>query len=112
MKDVYCRERMKRFGMIDSDQCEICGACETVQHQLFECPNATKIRMYASQIERELDINDLYGLIEVGKVQNHEILKSLIIKYLIQIDRSKSLTFETFNEQYQLYSRIHGRPHE
>jgi ferredoxin len=106
LKDIFSRERMKRFGMIDSEQCEICGACETVQHQLFDCPNALKIRQFASNIMPGFNVNDLYSLIQVGNDKKCELLKCIIIKFLIQIDRSKGATFEMFQQQYTWYSII------
>ena len=106
IKDIFAKERMKRFGMSDSDLCEICGACESVQHQLFECVNARKIRTMAEQINPQLNIPDCYALIEVSADREVELLKCLIIKQLIQIDRSKMMTFDDFKKQYMWYSNI------
>ena len=35
--DVYCRERMHRFGMVDDNTCSRCSEIETTSHLLFEC---------------------------------------------------------------------------
>ena len=42
----------------------------------------------AEQINPQLNIPDCYALIEVSKDKEAELLKCLIIKQLIQIDRS------------------------
>ena len=97
---------MKRFGMMMTDECEICGAVETVQHQLYECGNASRMRQYAKRIDQDLDVPDLYSLIEIGDNSRQELLKSLLIEQLIQIDRSKSLTFEEFTKQVNWYPTI------
>jgi len=106
MKDIFSKERMKRFGMINSDLCEICGMSETVEHQLYECTNAARFREYASRISPSFIMNDLYSMIEVGRDRDSEILKSVIFKFLIQIDRSKNATFDVFNQYYISQLRI------
>ena len=105
-KDIFSRERMKRFGMIDSELCEICGMTESVQHQLFDCVNATKIRQYAERIHSDLQLVDLYSLIKIGTDNKAELLKCLVLKQLIQIDRSKSLTYKEFEKLFNWYSTI------
>ena len=35
--DVYCRERMFRFGMTDDSKCTRCSKVETIEHMLHEC---------------------------------------------------------------------------
>jgi len=99
---------MKRFGMIESDQCEICGLTESVQHQLFECTNAEKQRQFALRVLPALNLPDLYSLIEVSDEMKHELVKCLIIKNLIQIDRSKSMTFESFEKQFEWFDNIYS----
>ena len=42
-KDVYCQERRHRFKLSDSPMCLCCGEIETVQHQLYDCPNACRL---------------------------------------------------------------------
>jgi exonuclease III len=101
MKDIFCQERMKRFGMVESEQCKICGQRETVQHQLFDCINAQKLRQFAYMINNSFSINEFYSLIEVTENKNIELIKCIIIKFLIQVDRSKDLTYETFNQYFQ-----------
>ena len=36
--DIYCHERMKRMGLTESEQCPNCGAIETREHLLLQCP--------------------------------------------------------------------------
>jgi exonuclease III len=101
MKDIFCQERMKRFHMVQSEICKICGQKETVQHQMFDCINAQKIRQFAYRIDNNFTLNEFYSLIEVGDDKNMELMKCLIIKLLVQLDRSKVMTFEAFDKLYQ-----------
>ena len=92
--------------MVESEYCEICGATETVQHQLYECQNADKQREFAKSINPKLELNGLYSLIEIGTDPKIELLKTVIIRNLIQIDRSKDISFEKFNGIYEWYCNI------
>ena len=87
-KDVFCNERRHRFGISDSPMCEICGHVETVEHQLFLCSNATRIWQLFYDIAG-IRIDSLFDVLECGSRQSAEILKSVLIKALLQIDRSK-----------------------
>jgi hypothetical protein len=52
--DVYSRERMHRFGMIDSPLCQSCGEVDTIRHHLLECNTAKKIWMAFGRIYKEV----------------------------------------------------------
>jgi len=41
--DAYTDERLKRFGMADSDRCRRCFDKETVHHLLMECPYSCEV---------------------------------------------------------------------
>jgi hypothetical protein len=48
--DVFSKDRMKRFGMINDDICDNCGQIETKEHLLLECTAARKLWEYFSTI--------------------------------------------------------------
>jgi len=108
MKDIFCYERMKRFGIVQSEFCKICGQIETVQHQMFDCTNAQKLRQFAQRIDNGFSLNEFYSLIEVTKDEAQELMKCIIIKFLIQLDRSKDLTFEKFDQYYKWNKLLSG----
>ena len=90
-KDIFSNERRYRFKIINSPACEICGIAETVEHHLFECRNAVRIwslfeRMTGARVA------SLFDIIECSSQVVPEIIKSSLIKALVQIDRSKSLS--------------------
>ena len=41
--DIYSRERLYRFGLVDNPQCETCNEIETTQHKLYECPRVREV---------------------------------------------------------------------
>ncbi len=41
--DVYCSERMVRFGMTQNDRCRRCFEKETIHHLLYECPYTKEV---------------------------------------------------------------------
>ena len=96
---------MKRFGMINVDNCEICNNLETVTHQLFDCTNASKLREFARIIDGTI-IEDFYDLLNCTKNRTREVMKAAIIKCLIQIDRSKNITIDKFKDIVNHYKAL------
>ena len=101
-KDIMSNERCHRFRMIEDSSCAICGRIETVTHQLWECPNARRIWEYCSVVSRlhpeELGIT-LYDRIDYNQNAAVELIKSQTFRYLIQMDRSATLTYEEFKSK-------------
>jgi len=88
-KNVYSNERRYRFGLIDSPQCNVCHEVESTIHQLFNCKNARKFwEIYCFIFNIPLQELDFYTLVNVSRDVNNEIIKAIIFKLLIQIDRS------------------------
>ena len=90
-KDVYANERRYRFGIADSPNCQVCNQVETVDHQLLECANANRLWLIYYQCTGVV-INSLKDIVTCSGPIEAEVLKSSIIKLLLQIDRSKNLT--------------------
>ena len=97
-KDIYCQERRFRFGLTDSPLCTICGLTEDVAHQLYDCTIAKRMwQLYNNFFETNKTFEDV---LIVGQSSLNEIVKSAIIKLLIQIDRSAHLSI------HQVHLRI------
>ena len=87
VKDVFSNERRFRFQLSESPFCCHCLAVETVEHQLLECANAQRMwQLYAALTG--VDITITQDIILCSPNITHEVLKSVIIKRLLQIDRS------------------------
>ena len=104
-KDIFSNERRHRFGISDSAACTICGQVETISHQLIECPNARKLWDMYYRITGRAS-GDLLQVITCTENIENEIIKSIIIKRLIQIDRSQHTTLESLKQEIRHYFRI------
>ena len=105
LKDIFSKERMRRFGMTEDDKCEICGQVETVEHQLYNCTNAERVRDLVKQVTG-LQITSLYELISCSTKWKTEIGKAILIKCLIQIDRSKHVTRDNVEKMWKFFSHV------
>ena len=97
-KDVWCQEKRLKLGISSDDRCTICGESESVMHQLFFCNNAKRLWDIGRNVVgtneliiAENDLSTISKLIEVSPSIPSEIVKSVIFKLLIQIDRSSNL---------------------
>ena len=107
-KDVFCNERRHRFGLTDSPRCGICGQVESIEHQLFSCANATRLwSLYHCLTDQRID--SLFDVLMCTKVWAHEIIKSIILKALFQIDRSKDKTDQEIISLSTFFLNIEAR---
>ena len=107
-KDIFANERRFRFKMSDSPLCECCGSIETVEHQLATCINATRIwDLYHSLTGSR--INSLYEVIRCGTDLSLEIVKSVLLKALIQIDRSSRISDRALRVECAFYLKLEAR---
>ena len=62
--DVYSRDRMFRFGMVEDDLCPRCNLKETVSHMLFECNYSKRIWAETSKLTgiKYRTINEILGI--------------------------------------------------
>ena len=104
-KDIFSNERRYRFGLTDSPRCDICDQIESVEHHLFSCQNAARLWTLYTRLTNQ-SINSLFDVLICGKDSFHEIVKSLILKALIQIDRSRNRTDREIISQCALFLRI------
>ena len=90
LKDVFANERRHRFGIADSPNCPVCDQIESVDHQLIDCANAKRLWQIFNQCTG-VAIRSMKDIIVCNELQEIEVLKSSIVKLLLQIDRSKNL---------------------
>jgi len=103
--DVFCNLRRFQCKVSDSDKCDICSLPETIEHQLFLCTNAQKMWTIANKV-LEREINNIAGLVELGGSDTDELIKSVIIKFLLQIDRSAGITARTLLQRIRYYLEV------
>ena len=88
-KEIFSNERRFRFKLSDSPMCEACGQIETVEHQLFSCQNAQRFWNIFFRITG-CRIDSLFDVINCTSDVGLEIIKSVVIRSLLQINRSRS----------------------
>lgn len=110
-KDVFANERRHRFQMADSPACMVCGQIESVEHQLFSCVNAQRFWGMYSRITGQ-NISSLLDIILSSSDIGTEIVKSVFIKALIQIDRSQNAVESVIRAECRYFLNIEARVNE
>ena len=104
-KDIFCNERRFRFNLTNSPNCLHCGQIETVAHQFLECPNAQRLWGMYQRVTGRV-VSNMLEIITCLESPETEIVKSIIIKRLIQIDRSTSINFAAIKLEIKHFFRI------
>ncbi|MBM3938809.1 MAG: hypothetical protein FJ333_09195 [Sphingomonadales bacterium] len=107
--DVMSNERRTKYGMSESDKCEVCGEIETVFHQLFQCRNAKRMWMlYTALSGHIVDISGerIRNMLGFSGSYPLELIKGVIFKFLIQIDRSRHVAIDTVVKQIRFWLDI------
>jgi len=107
-KNIFSNDRRFRFGLTTSPLCLICGLKETVEHQLFQCVNARRLwNIYERTFRTKCQ--SFYEEVNVTKDKLKEIFKTVILKSLIQIDRSQHIDEAMFTNKLLFYIEIELR---
>jgi len=82
--DIFCKERMFRFRMVDSPLCDFCGnrqVVETIKHMIWDCPRVAILWDHLKRITREAYNVDCvkYETIILGLEQGIPLVESLIL---------------------------------
>jgi len=85
--------------------CVSCGQVETVDHQLFACHNACRIWAEVPRIFGS-NITNLTSIINCEGELANEIVNSVFLKSLIQIDRSVSIPIKSILNKALFYLNI------
>ena len=107
-KDIFCNERRYRFGLTNSPTCDICGQIESVEHHLFSCQNAARLWTLYHRITQQT-MHSLLDVLMCSKETAYEIIKAIILKALIQIDRSKDRNDREIIAQCLFFLKIEAR---
>ena len=104
-KDVFSNERRHRFKLSESPNCSICGQVESVTHQILECANAQRLwAMYYRITGRP--VRSMLEIITCTESIDIEMIKTIIIKRLIQIDRSAGVNLVAIKKEIVHYFRV------
>jgi hypothetical protein len=104
-KNIYSNQRRFNFRLTDSSACAICGEAESVEHQLLICPNAQTFWNYYSQFTSQR-INSFEDILSASQSTAVELVKSVILRKLIQIDRSSGQPMNAVQQECLYYLRL------
>ena len=92
--EIYTKEKLHRFGLIDSPLCPRCQSLETLQHKFLECPYVERIWNSAFSYMRALTTDNL-NVIERSKLIIGGHLNSTITMLTINAEIiNRILTFK------------------
>jgi hypothetical protein len=97
--DFYTYERMFKFKMTDSPQCQRCVEMETTKHLLWECAESQKIwNLYNAILTRvqlqNMHISTYEDIYRTESMGILSIIKTKIVNEFIQIIRPRNWTIE------------------
>ena len=107
-KDIFSNERRHRFGLTDSPECTLCGQVESVEHHLFLCANASRIWSLFHKLTG-IRMVSLFDVIRCDRPMEIEIVKSVLIKALLQIDRSTTSIDRVLTKECVLFLKIEAK---
>ncbi len=81
--DVFCKARMFKFKLVDSQFCDFCAnqEVETIKHMLWDCPRAQYIWSYLRQLTNQVFNLDYitYESVIVGSENSIPLIEVLIV---------------------------------
>jgi len=106
--DVFCNRKRFQCKIVSDDKCNICGLPEDVEHQLLTCPNAQRLWLnchstFGIRVQTMDDIRNM----NCSKVDL--MIIGVILKALIQIDRSKEVNWDTIVHRIRSYLSIENK---
>ena len=115
--DIFSKERMCRFGMINNNTCERCDQTESTKHLLWDCVESRNIwnlfniwvtnsNPISNRVNEYQDVFDVDDCAHVCKV------KMKIIQGMIQIERPRGWNIDQINlisneiKKIELYNKL------
>ena len=100
--DIFSKERMCRFGMINNNLCERCQQVESTRHLLWECVEARNIwelfnTWLVSNRPRFNIVNEYQDIYNIDVCAHVCKVKMKIVQEMIQIERPRGWNLEQIN---------------
>jgi hypothetical protein len=93
--DIYSKEKLYKFGLIDSPECPKCGAIETKLHLVYKCPQVLAIWNRLEELLNGRHVSSLEDVLTKNNNPTTLKIKIEILGLLIQKSRSPFGTKET-----------------
>jgi hypothetical protein len=115
--DIFSKERMCRFGMINNNLCERCQQTESTRHLLWDCVESRNIwELFNSWIVNNNSnskvINEYKDIYNIDNCSHVCKVKMKIIQEMIQIERPSGWNIEKINliskeiKKIEIYNNI------
>ena len=115
--DIFSKERMCRFGMINNNTCERCQQVESTRHLLWDCVESRNIwnlfNIWTTNnyqtINAVNEYQDIYNIDDCAHVCK---VKMKIIQGMIQIERPRGWSLDHINlisndiRKIELYNKM------
>jgi len=85
--DIFSKEKLHKYGMVDSPNCSRCGGIESKLHLLFECPQVRQIWNKMHNLTKDQQVAELKDLFGIGDNSTIIKIKIEIIGLLINKNR-------------------------
>jgi len=97
--DIFCNERMFKFKMVQSKNCDRCGCVESIRHVLWECVRASRVWDYLNNIltVQGYNITVSFDSLFVGFAPTNPVVECIITRLtqlLLQIERNNDFDLE------------------
>jgi len=111
--DVFCKERMYRFKMVDSENCDFCGVKETIKHQLWDCDRARRLWGFVNNMFDQCGMgpNVEFENLFIGFVPKNITKESIVTKttqLLLQIQRDNVIENEKIKSELIFLGKMYN----
>ena len=115
--DIFSKERMCRFGMINNNTCERCDQTESTKHLLWDCVESRNIwnlfNIWVTNSNPISDrVNEYQDVFDVDDCAHVCKVKMKIIQGMIQIERPRGWNIDQINlisneiKKIELYNKL------
>jgi len=101
--DIFCNERMFKFKMVNSPNCNRCGQIESIKHVVWDCARAKRVWQWFNELLSNLNYTNRVDLqsIFLGFYPTKPVLESIITKLtqtLLGIERTADIQVEIMSK--------------
>ena len=110
--DIFCKQRMFKFKMVENDKCDHCDQVETIKHLVWDCARSARAWALVNLILRDCGIPneiDYIGLFTGFSPANMivEAIATKIIQLIFQIDRRNNINEQKIKSEMIFIGDMH-----
>ena len=109
--DIFTKQRMFKFKMIEDDKCDVCGDIETIKHALWDCNRAKLVWDTLGALMTHLNVTNplTFAHLFIGFNPPNPILETIITKLsqsLMSYERSTVINSQMTTEIILNYAHL------